>query len=52
MVLGHLNYDRSSSMLYVGMDGWDGMGLGWLPYVIGILRTPLVLITDESLFVI
>ena len=28
VILGHLSYERSSSMLYVGMDGW--MGLDWM----------------------
>ena len=33
--------DRSSSQLYVGLDGWDGMG--WLS-VLSSLRVPSVLI--------
>ena len=34
--------ERSSSQLYV--DGWDGIGLGWLSLVTGSLRAPSVLI--------
>ena len=28
VILGHLSYERSSSMLHVGMDGW--MGWDWM----------------------
>ena len=37
-------------MLYVGMDGWDG--IGWLSQVIGILRAPSLLINADTAKVI